>query len=267
MATIHDVWYQERVRAISEAIIKAQAINPMGRPFIVGIDGLGCAGKSTLVEILDEALQGYDKKLQVLHIDDFIVQKPLRDDTTARTLAENYYDVQFRYDYLKDTVLTPMRQGKRGGTDVEIYNHKTDGYDLRKVNLAPDIAILEGVFIHRPELEGFLDLSIFMAIDRKTQIERAFIRGNNGPNEEAIRWKYKNKYFPAEDRYLNECNPAKKADIIFDVTREKIVYNNKSLAYSMQRKPLIPRGGKPELIVPKKSPIVPKKSPIVHKAR
>ena len=238
--TIKDVWYKERVRNISEAIIKANAVRPMERPFIVGIDGLGCAGKSTLVEIMSDALQGYAKKIQVLHIDDFIVKKPVRDDTTTRTLAENYYEVQFRYDYLKKNVLDPMREGKRGTPEVEIYNHATDGYDMRRVNLRPEIAILEGVFIHRPELEGYMDLSIFMAIDRQTQIERAFVRGNNGPTEEAIRAKYNAKYFPAEDRYLRECDPAKKADIIFDVTKKLIVYNNQDLAYNMQRKPGAP---------------------------
>ena len=234
-----DLWYRHRLREVCERILADKAKNKPYKPYILGVDGIGCSGKTVLSDKLNETLQGYNLRIQVLHIDDFIVQKAERDDTSKRTLAENYYEIQFRYDYLKDTILTPMRKGKGGFVEAEFYDLSTDSYNVNQVNLFPDITILEGVFLHRPELDGFMDLSVYMSIDRETQLARAISRYQKEPNRVASIEKYEKKYNPAEERYIRECDPAKKADILFDNKTKSIVYNNQSLAHGVQKTPII----------------------------
>ena len=48
------------------------------RIYIVGIDGLGGAGKSTLIESLKLELQNESYNSYILHIDDFIHPKSIR---------------------------------------------------------------------------------------------------------------------------------------------------------------------------------------------
>ena len=230
------IWYRGHIRGVAEKIIAHRATNPTGRPFFLFVDGFGCSGKSTLSAHLNQLFQGYGLRTQELHIDDFIHQKAVRADPKY-TQAHNYYNRQFRYEYLKDTVLTPMWQGQKGSVEVQIYDHPTDGYTLQKVFLQPDIVILEGVFVQRRELNGYKDLAVYLTIERDEQLRRALSRGNNGADAGEILHKYQTKYNPGEDMYLSLCAPDAAADIVFDTASRRIILNNPRLMHGIQRQP------------------------------
>ena len=62
------------------------------RIYIVGIDGLGGAGKSTIVNSLKLQLQNENYNTYVLHIDDFIYPKHIRYDE-SKEAWDCYYNV------------------------------------------------------------------------------------------------------------------------------------------------------------------------------
>jgi len=124
--------------------------------------------------------------------------------------------MQFRYDYLKETILEPMKKKEKGFSKVKIYNKENDDYNIGIINLSPDVVIIEGVFLQRPELKDYFDFMIYIDIDRETQLQRALLRGNNGKDEKEIRKKYAEKYNPAEDKYLLSCNPRGSANIVIE---------------------------------------------------
>ena len=77
-----------------------------GKTLIVGIDGLGGAGKSTVSQKLCGELRK-EYNVTVLHIDDFIHRREVRYNDSFPQW-ECYYNLQWRYDYLKDIII-PIR--------------------------------------------------------------------------------------------------------------------------------------------------------------
>jgi len=65
------------------------------------------------------------------------------------------------------------------------------------------------VFLHRPELEGCWDLTVFVAVDHAVAVERAIARDG-----EAMRGRYARRYVPAQRRYLAEVRPEERADVL-----------------------------------------------------
>jgi uridine kinase len=87
--------------------------------------------------------------------------------------------------------------------------------------VAPEdaVLVLDGGFLLRPELAGAWDLSVFLALDRAIALERAVARdalwlGGEGP----ARLRYGSRYFPGETLYLEEADPASRADVVVENT-------------------------------------------------
>ncbi|WP_339261234.1 uridine kinase [Lysinibacillus sp. FSL K6-3209] len=73
--------------------------DPRERPFIVAIDGLGGAGKTTFVKELVSMLENACT-IHVLHIDDYIVESEKRYNTGYEEWYEYYY-LQWDIAYIK----------------------------------------------------------------------------------------------------------------------------------------------------------------------
>lgn len=80
------------------------------RTFIVGIDGLGGAGKSTVSEQLHKLLSKENYNVTLLHIDDFIHPKAIRYNNNYAQW-KCYFNLQWRYDYLINEIITPIKNG------------------------------------------------------------------------------------------------------------------------------------------------------------
>jgi uridine kinase len=74
---------------------------------------------------------------------------------------------------------------------------------------------VDGIFLHRPELRAYWDLSIFLQIDFAVSRERNAAREGTSealdPDTPANR-----RYGAGQQRYLSECAPAQNADIVID---------------------------------------------------
>ena len=57
---------------------------------------------------------------------------------------------------------------------------------------------------------------IYIDVPRKTRLDRVLERDNYIGNTQQIIEKYQNRYFPAEDKYIEECNPIMNADYVID---------------------------------------------------
>ena len=64
---------------------------------ILGLDGPGGAGKSTLAQTLSDSLSAEGRNTVVFHIDDFIHPRAVRYND-AYPQWEQYYYLQWRYD-------------------------------------------------------------------------------------------------------------------------------------------------------------------------
>ena len=183
------------------------------RTLIVGIDGAGGAGKSTISDTLEKELRSEGYNVAVFHIDDMIHPRAVRynDDYPQ---WEQYYYLQWRYDYFMREVISPIREGRSLGA-IELYDKENDSYKTVLSDIpAGSIVIVEGVFLLRSELEGAFDVTVYIDVSKEERLERVLKRDGYIGDSEAILKKYNERYFPAEDHYFEECSPKERADII-----------------------------------------------------
>ena len=184
------------------------------RVYIIGIDGLRGAGKTTLVNSLKLQLQNENYSSYVLHIDDFIHPKRIRYDS-SREEWYCYYNLQWRYDYLVKEILSPIKNGEIIDKQIEIYNKESDEYFTQRVNLVHgSVLILEGVFLQRKELKDYLDFVIYLDVPQEVRLNRVLARDSYIGGLEDIKCKYEKRYFPAEEKYMLEYSPIENADFV-----------------------------------------------------
>ena len=179
---------------------------------VIGIDGLGGAGKSTVSDRICEELREKGIHTVLLHIDDLIHTREIRyrDDIPA---WQCYYDRQWRYDYFIDVINRAKRSPE--SIDVELYDKDNDSYYTRSYAIRRNtVVIVEGIFLQRRELEGVFDYMVYIDIPEAIRLGRVLGRDTYIGDKADIIDKYENRYFPAERRYVKEYHPGKTADIV-----------------------------------------------------
>lgn len=184
--------------------------------YFVGIDGLGGAGKSTIVNSLELELELNKNEYEcyILHIDDFINKRKIRyNDSKEQWYC--YYNIQWRYDYLIKEILEPIKRDEEIQKVIELYDKENDKYNVKQIYIPKGaILILEGVFLQRKELKDYLDFTIYLDVEKEIRLKRVLKRDGYIGDAEDIKCKYEKRYFPAEDRYLIEYNPIENADLV-----------------------------------------------------
>ena len=156
-----------------------------GKTVVVGIDGCGGAGKSTLAANLAALLPG----ASIVHTDDFAGW-----DTPVDW-----------WPRLVDQVLAPLSRG-----EVGLYQRYD--WDLRQLaewhQVNSPIVIVEGVTATREEFRHFLAYSIWVDCPRELRLRRGLER--DGREAEPL-WR---EWMAAEDRYCQAQHPRDRADLI-----------------------------------------------------
>jgi uridine kinase len=174
--------------------------------FILGIDGLSRSGKTTFAESLREMLLQAHKDVCIFHLDDHIVERRKRYNTGCEEWYE-YYNLQWDVEYLKENLFTKVREYSE--VNLPFYNAELD-MQFKKTVFIPHecIVIIEGVFLQRHEWREFFDYLVYLDCPRETRFNR---------EGESIRdniEKFRNRYWKAEDHYLESVRPLACADMI-----------------------------------------------------
>ena len=186
---------------------------------LIGIDGLGGSGKSMYAYKLQRQLEGS----VILHLDDFVHKKKVRYNKNYEEWY-CYYHLQWRYDYLIQKLLLPLKSGLDVNETIEVYNRETDSYTLRKIEIpVGTTVIIEGVFLQRPELRPYFESVIYLELDKETRLKRISDRDIYMGDKKEIALKYEQRYFPAEEKYIEQCNPLALADIVENEVKEGLV--------------------------------------------
>ena len=144
--------------------------------YVVGVDGLGGAGKSTVSNSLKLKLQNKGYESYVLHMDDFIHTEHIRYNESNEEWY-CYYNIQWRYDYLVKEILLPIKNGGKIDKLIELYDKENDNYVLEPLEILQGcILLLEGIFLQRKELKGYLDFVIYIDVPKKLRLGRVLDR-------------------------------------------------------------------------------------------
>jgi phosphoglycolate phosphatase len=183
------------------------------KPFIIGVNGIDCSGKTVFARGLDSFLKNRRLPTQFIGMDDF--HKPREVRYAGKDQAENYFNNSFNINLLAGKLLKPAKQSGRVSAKLTLLDVETDKANVeRQYTVTPDtVIIVEGVFLFRKELAPYLDYKIYLDIPFEESKRRAIIR-----DPAATILKYDTKYLPAQQKYIQEYSPASMADMVIDNT-------------------------------------------------
>jgi uridine kinase len=186
-------------------------------PTRVGIDGFCAAGKTTLGDALALELQGRGRGIIRACGDDFQNPPEVRHQLGDRS-GDGFFRHAMNFRSLRDELLNPL--GPSGSLA-----YRTTVYDVfaSKVKLSPQgqadprqILVLDGLFLHAPELAGCFDFTVFVESDYEVCIARARARRQERYRDPAqIEALYRDRYVPGFELYVAEIQPAARASITF----------------------------------------------------
>lgn len=185
-------------------------------PLRVAIDGIDAAGKTTLADDLASLVETQGRPVIRASLDGFHRPRTERYGQGADSPI-GYYQDSFDYVALREALLLPL---SLGGTRVyrrAVFDHQTDAPLSSAHERAPDHAVLlfDGIFLLRPELNGWWDFSIFVDVALETALQRALVRDRSliGSSADVVA-RYLRRYFPAQRMYLDTIQPQQRANVV-----------------------------------------------------
>ena len=189
-----------------------------GHPTRVAIDGIDAAGKTELADEIAAALDCMRIHVIRASIDGF--HRPRKDRYLRGELSpEGYYYDSFDNDAIKHHLLLPLGPGGTGEYQITVFDFRKDSPLISPPAHAPQDAILlfDGVFLLRPELNEYWDLSIFVHVDFSISLQRALNRDLHlFVSKEMIIKSYEKRYIPGQRIDLRQSEPQEIADIVIN---------------------------------------------------
>ncbi|HFJ9437959.1 MULTISPECIES: kinase [Bacillus] len=174
--------------------------------FILGIDGLSRSGKTTFVTNLKENMKQESIPFHIFHIDDHIVERNKRYDTGFEEWHEYYY-LQWDIEWLRQKFFQKLQTETK--LNLPFYNDVTDACEMKKVQIPiVGVIVIEGVFLQRKEWRDFFHYMVYLDCPRETR----FLRESEETQKKLS--KFQNRYWKAEDYYLETELPKEQADLI-----------------------------------------------------
>lgn len=203
-------------KIVDKLLIQFQRRFKDNSPLLVGIDGLGGAGKTTIVKWLETELNTQNCKLVTIQLDNHIVERKKRYHTGHEEWYEYYY-LQWDVEAITNHVFTTLCNNNRK-INIPFYDITSDSAVTKEVHVPADsIVLIEGVFLQRQEWRSFFDYVIYLDCPLELRYQRVLNRDSYLGDVEAILKKYENRYWPAEKYYLDVVRPTKIADLVLKI--------------------------------------------------
>ncbi|MCK1390747.1 uridine kinase [Bradyrhizobium sp. 1] len=180
----------------------------------VAIDGVDGAGKTTFADELGAVLATMGRPVIRASVDGFHNSKAIRYQR-GRHSPEGFFEDSYNYSALKEYLLDPLSPGGSRRYRRAFFDHETDAIvpanDLEA--LPSSVLLIDGIFLHRPELLAYWDASIFLRTDFAVSVARCASRDGSSPDPAAPS---NRRYVEGQRLYLHGCQPEAKATIVVD---------------------------------------------------
>jgi uridine kinase len=192
---------------VAEAVSRRSALGVLR----VGIDGVDGAGKTHFADELAERLSASGRSTIRASVDGFHNPKAVRYRRGSGS-PEGFFHDSYDYDQLKAALLDPLSPGGSGRYRPAVFDHRTDApVQVPARQASPgEILVFDGIFLHRPELRGYWDYSIFLEVAFDISIPRGAQRGEGSPDPGAPQ---NRRYVEGQKIYLRTCEPRRFATV------------------------------------------------------
>ena len=172
--------------------------------FIIAIDGMSAAMKTSTANRLVDKLQKNGITANKISCDDFFLPRELRSEARIFEPGGNIH-----YERMKEEVINPLLSGQ----DVKYRKFDCTVMDFGAWTEVPfcQVSVIEGAYALNPFFGKYYDLSVFMKVSSQEQIQR--IKHRNGDST-----MFEQKWIPLEQRYFKHFNIEETADFVVDTT-------------------------------------------------
>jgi uridine kinase len=187
-----------------------------GHPLLVAIDGVDGAGKTVFADELAAVLKGAGVEVVRASVDGF--HHPARRRyRRGRTSPEGFFLDSYDYDALTRLLLDPLRPGGSRRIVRAVHDVASDETIHAPAEVVGEdaVLVLDGIFLHRPELRGYWDLSVFLEVPFEVSIARGAARDGGDPDPDAD---VNHRYVEGQRLYLARCAPQEHATHVVDNT-------------------------------------------------
>lgn len=180
------------------------------------VDGVDGAGKSTFADELAEVLTGAGRTVVRASVDRFHRCRAER-YRRGRDSWQGFWLDSFDYPRLRAELLDPLGPGGSGRYRPAVHDVASDRQlDLPWRHADPGAVVLvDGVFLHRDELAGIWDFSIFLDVPFQVSAARMAARDGSDPDPDVPSMQ---RYMAAQRHYLDTCMPCQRASLVIDNT-------------------------------------------------
>jgi uridine kinase len=187
---------------------------PPGRRVLLAVDGIGASGKTTFASHL--AARVGDRPVLVLHADDFFHPAPIR-HARGRLSPEGFWLDAYDHAALAAEALEPLSRPGAAAYRDRAYDRRTgEAVRPEPVDAPRDaLVVVEGTFLHRDELAGYWDRSVYLHVPFAEGARRMAARDGADPD---LRRGPLRRYLGAQRLYFAEARPWSRAPQVVDHT-------------------------------------------------
>lgn len=204
-------------RAALVAKVASLVPPPVGDECVrVGVDGVDGAGKTVFAAELAQALRELGRPVVELSVDGWHRVRAER-HARGRQSPQGFWLDSFDYDRLLAEALLPLGPGGSRRYRAAGHDVRTDEV-LRPAPIeAPvgAVVVVDGLFLHRAELEGAFDFTIFVEVPFEVSAARMAVRDGSpaDPTHPELR-----RYVEGQRTYFAQRSPWERADLVIDNT-------------------------------------------------
>jgi uridine kinase len=184
----------------------------------VAVDGVDGAGKTVFADELADALARKRASVIRASVDGFHNPREIR-YRRGRGSPQGFFRDSYDYAQLIALLLRPLGRGGCGRFVRRIYDvdNETPVPHVFEQAEPGSILVLDGIFLHRDELVGFWDYSIWLHVPFDVAIPRGARRGTgfSDPDPAAAS---NRRYVEGQRLYLSTCEPLRRATVVIDNT-------------------------------------------------
>jgi uridine kinase len=183
-------------------------------PVVVAVDGVDGAGKTVFAGHLTEVVAAVGRPVLRASLDDFHRPRVER-YRRGRNSPEGFWLDAFDHVAFVRPVVEPLR----AGVQVRLRSHdlaSDRAVDAPPVAVRPGtVLVVDGLFLHRDELAGRWDLSVWLDVPFEVTAARMAARDGTPADPDHPRMR---RYVEGQRRYFAACSPWDRADVVVDNT-------------------------------------------------